>query len=94
MPDPIGGILWFGVDDTYSTVYTPMYCGINKIPENYAVGNGSMMVFSDNAAFWIFNQVANFAYTRYSDMIKDIQPVQSALENQYINEVPLLIALR
>jgi dipeptidase len=88
LPDPIGGILWFGVDDTYSTVYTPMYCGINKIPENYAVGNGSMMVFSDNSAFWIFNQVANFAYTRYSDMIKDIQPVQSSLENQYIKEIP------
>jgi len=87
-PDPIGGIFWFGVDDTYSTVYTPMYCGINKVPENYAVGNGSMMVFSDNSAFWIFNQVANFAYTRYSDIIKDIQPVQSFLENQYIKEVP------
>ena len=85
-PAPIGGILWFGVDDTYSTVYTPMYCGITKVPENFAVGNGSMMVFSDNAAFWIFNQVSNFAYTRYSDMIKDIQKVQSRLENGYIKE--------
>ena len=28
LPDPVGGILWFGVDDTYSTVYTPMYCGM------------------------------------------------------------------
>jgi dipeptidase len=88
LPDPIGGILWFGVDDTYSTVYTPMYCGMNQVPENYAVGNGSMMVFSDKSAFWIFNQVSNFAYTRYSDMIKDIQPVQAGIENQYIKEVP------
>ena len=87
MPAPIGGILWFGVDDTYSTVYTPMYCGITKTPVNYAVGNGSMMVFSDNSAFWIFNQVSNFAYTRYSDMIKDIQKVQSSLENKYISEI-------
>jgi dipeptidase len=88
LPDPIGGILWFGVDDTYSTVYTPMYCGMNQVPENYAVGNGSIMVFSDKSAFWIFNQVSNFAYTRYSDMIKDIQPVQAGLESQYIKEVP------
>jgi dipeptidase len=87
LPDPIGGILWFGVDDTYSTVYTPMYCGINQVPENFAVGNGSMMVFSDKSAFWIFNQVANFAYTRYSEIIKDIQPVQSALESGYMKEV-------
>jgi len=83
LPDPIGGILWFGVDDTYSTVYTPMYCGITRVPENYAVGNGSMMVFSDHSAFWIFNQVSNFAYTKYSYMIPEIQAKQQALENNY-----------
>ena len=87
LPDPIGGILWFGVDDTYSTVYTPMYCGITKVPENYAVGNGSMMVFSDQSAFWIFNQVSNFAYTKYSYMIPEIQAKQKELEDNYINTV-------
>ncbi|MCK5222658.1 MAG: C69 family dipeptidase, partial [Candidatus Aminicenantes bacterium] len=25
LPDPIGGIHWFGVDDTYSTCYVPIY---------------------------------------------------------------------
>lgn len=87
LPGPIGGILWFGVDDTYSTVYTPMYCGITKVPENYAVGNGSMMVFSDNAAFWIFNQVSNFAYTRYNYMIPEIKARQQALEDQYMQDI-------
>ena len=32
LPAKVGGILWFGVDDTYSTVYCPMYCGITEIP--------------------------------------------------------------
>ncbi len=84
LPDPIGGILWFGVDDTYSTVYVPMYCSITETPHAYAVGNGNIMTFSDDAAFWVFNQVSNFAYTRYSDMIPDIQKVQSALEGKFI----------
>ena len=84
LPDPIGGILWFGVDDTYSTVYSPMYCGITSMPESFAVGNGSMMEFSDDAAFWVFNQVSNFAYTRYSVMIPEIQKKQRELENHYI----------
>ena len=88
LPNPIGGIFWFGVDDTYSNVYSPMYCGITKVPETYAVGNGSMMVFSDNSAFWAFNQVSNFAYTRYSDIIKEIQPVQRELETKYIETIP------
>ncbi len=30
LPDPIGGINWFGVDDAGSTVYVPFYCGINS----------------------------------------------------------------
>lgn len=85
LPDPVGGILWFGVDDTYSTVYVPMYCGITSVPESFAVGNGDIMDFSDNAAFWVFNQVSNLAYTRYKDMIVDIQKVQSALENKFVS---------
>ncbi len=86
-PDPIGGILWFGVDDTYSTVYTPMYCGIEKVPYEYAEGTGGMMDFNGDAAFWVFNQVSNFAYTRYNLIIPDIRKVQHELEMKYINEV-------
>jgi len=87
LPDPVGGILWFGVDDTYSTVYTPMYCGITAVPSGYAAGNGAMMEFSDKAAFWVFNQVSNFAYTRYNSMIPYIQAEQSRLENKYVTEI-------
>jgi dipeptidase len=86
LPDPVGGILWFGVDDTYYTVYTPMYCGINKVPETFAVGNGDIMDFSDNSAFWVFNQVTNFAYTRTRLLIDDLQKKQSELENKYFSE--------
>lgn len=85
LPDAIGGIIWFGVDDNYTTVYSPMYTNITQVPPNFAVGNGDMMVFSDSSAFWVFNQVSNFAYTRYKDMIQDIQPVQKELETGYIN---------
>jgi dipeptidase len=87
LPDPIGGILWFGVDDTYSTVYSPMYCGITAVPPSFAVGNGDMMTFSPDAAFWVFNQVSNLAYTRYNYMIPYIQDKQKQLESGYITEV-------
>jgi len=84
LSDPVGGILWFGVDDTYHTVYTPMYCGITKVPKSFEVGNGSMMEFSDNAAFWIFNQVSNFSYTRFSDISPEIRKKQAELESAYL----------
>jgi dipeptidase len=86
LPDPIGGILWFGVDDTYSTCYIPMYCGMNKIPESFAVGNGDMLTYSETSAFWTFNLVSNLAYLRYDSMIKDVIKLQSELENKFIQQ--------
>lgn len=86
LPAKIGGILWFGVDDTYSTCYCPMYCGITKIPECFREGNGDMLTYSETAAFWLFNRVTNFVYSRYSDMIVDLQKVQNNLEEGFIKE--------
>ncbi len=86
LPAPIGGVFWFGVDDTYSTVYAPMYCGITAVPESYKEGNGDMMTFKDNTVFWVFNQVSNFAYTRYKEMIPEIRAVQKELETKFIQE--------
>jgi dipeptidase len=45
LPDYIGGILWFGVDDAASSIYVPMYCGINSVPECYRAGNGSLVEY-------------------------------------------------
>lgn len=84
LPDPIGGIHWFGVDDAASSVYVPMYAGIQKAPWPYAVGNGSFNEFTWDAAFWVFNWVSNYAYSRYSEMIEDIKVVQTQLEGQFI----------
>jgi len=84
LPDPIGGVLWFGVDDTYSTVYVPMYCGIKRVPHSFAVGTGDFQHFTWDSAFWVFNFVSNYTYQRYSDMIKDVQKVQRELEGRFV----------
>jgi dipeptidase len=89
-PDAVGGILWFGVDDTNLTVYVPMYAGIRRAPESFQVGNGHILEYSDNAAFWVFNKVSNFAYSRYSLMIPDIRKVQQELEDKFMAFVPAI----
>jgi dipeptidase len=88
LPDPIGGVLWFGVDDTYTTVYVPFYCGITRAPKSWAAGTADFGSFSRESAFWVFNFVANWAYTRYSDMIVDIQDVQRELEGGFLADQP------
>ncbi len=89
LPDAIGGILWFSVDDAANTVYFPMYTSATRVPYAYAVGNGSMMQFTDKAAFWIFNQVSNLAYTRYNAIHAEIRAKQKALEKRYKSYVQM-----
>ncbi len=87
LPDQVGGIIWFGVDDTGSTVYTPFYCSISEVPIEFRVGNGDMLTYSDNAAFWVFNRLAHFKYLFYNRVIGDIQKVQNELETSYQEQV-------
>lgn len=90
LPNEVGGILWFGVDDAASSVYFPMYSASTEVPESFAKGNGSMMQFTNKAAFWVFNQVTNFAYTRYNLIHPEIREKQKAFETQYVNFVQMM----
>lgn len=90
LPDAVGGIIWFGVDDTNSTVYTPFYCSITEVPEEFRQGNGDMLTYSDNAAFWVFNRLAHFKYLFYNRVIGEIVKVQNELEDKYQEQVKLV----
>lgn len=92
LPDAIGGILWFGVDDAASSVYFPMYSSSTRVPHSFAKGNGSMMEFTNDAAFWVFSQVTNFAYTRYNVIHPEIREKQKALETNYTEVVQMIDA--
>jgi len=93
LPDPVGGVTWFSVDDSYSTVYNPIYCGIRKVPHSYAVGTGDLHNFTWDSAFWTFTWVSNYAYSRYSEMIRDIIVVQRDLEGRFLAEQPVIDAV-
>ncbi|GAB1416200.1 C69 family dipeptidase [Paludibacter sp.] len=88
LPPYVGGLLWFGVDDAASSVYVPMYCGINSVPECFSENNGSLLEYSPTSAFWIFNQVSNFAYPKYSLVMPDIKKVQQHWETSFHTMIP------
>lgn len=83
LPDPVGGVLWFGTDDTNTTVYMPFYCGLTEIPNE--LREGDINNFSMDSNFWMNSLVANQAYNRYDLMIPDIRKTQSKLENDFQN---------
>ncbi len=78
LPDPIGGLLWFGPDEPMSTAYVPFYVGVTRIAKPYYTVDTT--VFSQDSAWWAFNFVANWAGLKYSYMIKDIQQKQDEIE--------------
>ncbi len=90
LPLQLGGIIWWGVDDASSSVYMPLYTCMTKSPEKIAQGYGSMMDFVDDAGFWVFNQISNFAYTRYNIIHPEIEALQQKTEEDFIAFIPTL----
>lgn len=84
MHNPVGGVLWFGTDDANLTVFTPVYCCTNAVPECYSNKTADGVTFSWNSAFWVFNWVANMTYMRYSQMIGDVRTRQNHLEESFL----------
>ncbi len=83
-PDPIGGVLWFGVDDANMTVFVPVYCCTTEVPVAYSrIDGADYITFSWNSAFWLFNWVSNMVYPRYNLMIQDVRALQSEMENTF-----------
>jgi dipeptidase len=79
VPDAVGGVYWYGMDNPFTNFFVPLYTSITDAPEAYT--KGSMQAFSRDSAWWTFNFVANYANLRYSDMIQDIQKVQKDIED-------------
>jgi dipeptidase len=88
VPDEIGGINWYGMDNPYTNVFVPFYTSITELPKSYTTG--SLRQYTRDSAWWTFNFVANYANLRYSDMIKDIQKVQKELEDQEFKLQPTI----
>jgi dipeptidase len=82
LPDAVGGIVWFGVDDSYTSCYVPFYCGMDAVPKSYAVGTNQR--FSWDSAWWVFNIVSNYANLKYSYMVPEIRAVQKDIESHLL----------
>ncbi len=87
LPDHIGGILWFGVDDAATSTLTPIYGSSTRVPECLAEGNGHMTEYSPTSAFWLYNRVAQFCYLRYNVVGTYVRSQVDEWENARMAEV-------
>ena len=84
LPDPVGGVLWFGEDSPDTTVYVPIYCGVTEIPEEWS--SGERHVFDPDSAFWAFNFVNNWAQLRWDAMYEEIHAERAKYMDQFMAE--------
>lgn len=92
IPDEIGGIIWFGVDDAATSCLTPVYTSVNAVPECIRTGNGSLIEYSPTSLFWVTNRIANFAYMLYDRVAPEVRALADARENAEIGRIPAIDA--
>ncbi|MGN0232801.1 MAG: C69 family dipeptidase [Bacteroidaceae bacterium] len=83
LPDHIGGVIWFGNDDTNMVPLTPVYCCAQSVPECYAQGTADCFHFSTRSAYWVQNWVSNMVYPRYSALFPELKIERDQLEQDY-----------
>jgi dipeptidase len=86
LPDPIGGICWFGPDNPYTTCFVPFFVGVSNLPKSYQIGNS--LTFDRNSAWWAFNFVSNLSLIKFSYMKQDILLQQESMERKEILDTP------
>jgi dipeptidase len=83
LPDPVGGVMWFGYGNPAMTTYVPVYAGVTDLPEAYKT-DGRTTGFSRRAAWWAYNRVATLSAQRWGDMRTDVAEVRNPLQEKFL----------
>lgn len=81
LPDDVGGIAWFALDNTATSIYIPIFCGVNDLPQTYKV-DGRVTGFSAESAWWAFNRLGTLAAQRWGDMRKDVDSIWLPMQQE------------
>jgi len=80
LPDPIGGLVWFGYDNPAMTAYAPIYIGINDVPNSYKINGRDG--FNRKCAWWAFNRVADLAAQKWGYMRGDVDSARTLMKQR------------
>ena len=81
LPDPIGGVYWFYVDNQYVSTYVPIYVGVQEISPLYKTYNPDE--YDENSARWVIDFVDNLLYLKWQEAIKDLRALRDPLERSF-----------
>jgi dipeptidase len=78
-PDALKGIVWFGPDVSYTTVFSPFYSKSKDLPSSFQTGGPQQL--DPKAAWWAYNFVNNWSRLNFQLITNaDIKPLQKNIE--------------
>lgn len=80
LPNEIGGVWWVSLDNGYTSVYIPWYAGITEVPPAFSFAEEGK--YTEESAWWVFNELSNLTLRRFSDAIEDVRPVWQAFQDE------------
>jgi len=84
LPNEVGGIYWFYVDNAFTSAYVPMYAGVTDVAECYKTYDKNK--FDDNSMRWAVDFVDNLLYLKWQNAVKDLYAVRDPLEQSFFDE--------
>ena len=81
VPDAVGGIYWFYVDNPFVSAYVPVYAGVKDVSPLYKAYDFAQ--FSEDSARWAVDFVEKLMLLKWQAAVKDLREARDPLENGF-----------
>jgi len=83
LPDAIGGVYWFYVDNPYVSTHVPIYAGVEEVSESYKTYD--IRKYDPKSARWAVDFVDNLMHLQWQNAVKDLKAVRDPLQEEFFN---------
>jgi len=84
LPDAVGGIYWFYVDNPFVSAYVPVYAGVTDVSAPYKTYDYA--AFSEDSARWAVDFVEKLMLLRWQAAVKDLREARDPVENGFFTD--------
>lgn len=88
LPDAVGGVCWFSMDNPGQSPRVPIFCGITDLPDMYKIcGNHR---YREDAALWHYRTANKLASTRWGNARKELEQNMQHFIHKGLTELPMV----
>jgi dipeptidase len=81
LPDPIGGVYWFYVDNPHVSIHVPIYAGVTEMADEYKTYD--IRKYEENSARWAVDFVENLMQLRWQSAVQDLHEARDPMEEAF-----------